>query len=53
MSRRNSEVAIIWRGLAVGLGFIFIMGFAIGYPNSIVPGLLLLAAIGCLWMSRN
>jgi heme/copper-type cytochrome/quinol oxidase subunit 3 len=53
MSKRNSEFAIIWRGISIGLGFMFVMGFAIGYDNAIAPGLLLLAALGSLWLSRD
>jgi hypothetical protein len=53
MSKRNSEFAIIWRGLAVGLGFVFIMGFAIGYRDGLTPWFLLGAATVCWWLSRN
>lgn len=52
MSKRGSEFSIIWRGLAVGLGFMWLMGFAIGYRNSIDPWILLLAAIGCLVVAK-
>lgn len=35
--RVPKEFAIILYGLAVGFGFFWLMGFAIGYPNPFVP----------------
>lgn len=40
--------ALVLRALAVGLGFVFLMGFAIGYQLWFVPILLGLGVIGLL-----
>jgi hypothetical protein len=48
--RVPKEFAIIFYGLAVGLGFFWIMGFAIGYPNPFVPVIPFALAVSCLWV---
>jgi apolipoprotein N-acyltransferase len=48
--RVRSEVATIFYGLAVGLGFFWIMGFAIGYPNPFVPVIPFALAVLSLWV---
>jgi hypothetical protein len=53
VSKQNSEFDIIWRGLATGLGFVWVMGFAIGYQDPITPWVLFVAAVACLWQSRS
>lgn len=48
--RVPKEFAIIFYGLAVGLGFFWVMGFAIGYPNPFVPVIPFALAVFCLWV---
>lgn len=48
--RVPKEFAIILYGLSVGLGFVWIMGFAIGYPNPFVPVIPFALAVFCLWV---
>lgn len=48
--RVSKEFAIIFYGLAVGLGFFWLMGFAIGYPNLFVPVIPFALAVFCLWV---
>jgi hypothetical protein len=48
--RVPKEFAIIFYGLAVGFGFGWLMGFAIGYPNLFVPVIPFALAVFCLWV---
>lgn len=51
--RVPKEFAIIFYGLAVGLGFVWIMGFAVGYPNLFVPVIPFALAVFCLIIGRK
>jgi apolipoprotein N-acyltransferase len=48
--RVPSEFAIIFYGLAVGFGFVWLMGFAIGYPNLFLPVIPFALAVLSLWV---
>lgn len=49
--RVPKEFAIIFYGLAVGLGFVWLMGFAVGYPNLFVPVIPFALAVFCVWLA--
>lgn len=48
--RVPKEFAIILYGLSVGLGFMWLFGFAIGYSNPFAPVILFSLAVLCLWV---
>jgi hypothetical protein len=54
--RVRPEFAIIFYGLAVGLGFFWLMGFAVGYPNGFAPFVPFALAVSAWvvgWRSEN
>lgn len=51
----RKEFDIIFYALAVGLGFVWLFGFAVGYPNGYLPFVLAGLAVASLvvgWRSR-
>jgi hypothetical protein len=53
MPKRGSEFDIIWKGLGGGIAFAWLMGFAVGYRDSITPWVLLISAITCFVISKR
>lgn len=47
------EFAIIAYGLAVGFGFVWLLGFAVGYKDPITPFVLFGLAVASLWVARK
>ena len=41
-------LVVLWKGIALGLGFVWVMGFAVGYPNAWLPWLFAGASLGSL-----
>jgi hypothetical protein len=41
------------RGVALGLGFVWLFGFAVGYQNGFVPFGLAVLSVGCLWLAQK
>lgn len=54
MSEKDKAgLALLFRSVAGGIGFVWLFGFAIGYQNAIAPIVLAGLAIGCLWIAKK
>jgi hypothetical protein len=41
------------RGVALGLGFVWLLGFAVGYQNGFAPFGLAGLCVACLWVAQK
>lgn len=51
----RKEFDIVFYALAMGFGFVWLFGFAVGYPNALVPFVLFALAVASFvlgWRSR-
>jgi hypothetical protein len=49
VSRADVEaLVVLWKGIALGFGFVWLFGFAVGYPNAWLPLILAGASLGSL-----
>lgn len=51
--KASKDLAVVVYGLAGGIGFVWLFGFAVGYPNPLVAWLLAGAWVGCLWLGSK
>jgi hypothetical protein len=47
----NRELSELLKALGMGVGFVWLFGFAIGYPNDFVPWALFVVWVGLMWAS--
>lgn len=47
----NRELSELLKALGMGVGFVWLFGFAIGYPNDFVPWALFAVWVGLMWAS--
>jgi hypothetical protein len=49
MSRSDVDaLVVLWKGIALGFGFVWLFGFAVGYPNAWIPLIIAGASLGSL-----
>lgn len=54
MSEKDKEgLVVLMRGVALGFGFVWLLGFAVGYQNGFVPFWLAGMSVGCLWIAKK
>jgi hypothetical protein len=44
----NRELSELLKAIGLGVGFVWLFGFAIGYPNDFVPWVLFTAWVGIM-----